>query len=332
MKKDVAYYRLINNSLNRTAQQAELTAMKNAFKYDFDSNVSCKEVLLNGKSTKVIYYVDTDNVIGGKSYKVMMKPDEHLKVGDILSFDDCTWFVTEIMMDKMLTITGVLAKSVHTLKFCKSGEIKELPCAVTVGTRNYINASDNDYLKYSSSKFTVYCPDLGYLNRVEDIGKRFIINGLCYNVESLENLTQRDTDGGLIVIELNDDKPEPDDNFELGIANYYSQTQNTNRKSVSAGNDIINIVPSVATIYLGESLSLTCSTNDSKAGNINVTLLNMDGSKCTYARLISNGNSQYTISVGTNGRYVGKQFILKAVLEKNNEIKSERIFTIKSLI
>ncbi len=332
MKKDISYYRLINNSLNRTVQETEITAMKNAFKYDFDSNVSCKEVLLNGKSTKVIYYVDTNNVIGGKSYKVMTKPNEHLKVGDILSFDDCTWFVTEIMTNKMLTITGVLAKSVHTLRFYKSGEIKELPCAVTVGTRNYINASDNDYLRYSSSKFTVYCPDLGYLNRVKDIGRRFIINGLCYNVESLENLTQRDIDGGLIVIELNDDKPEPDDNFELGIANYYSQTQNTSQKSISGDDSIINIMPSVSTIYLGESLNLTCSTNDSKVGNISVTLFNLDGSKCTYASLFSNGDNQYTISAGTNGRHVGKQFILKAVLEENKEIKSERIFTIKSLI
>lgn len=332
MEKDISYYRIINNSLSRTVQQAEITAMKNSFKYDFNSNVSCKEVLLNGESTKVIYYVDTNNVIGGKSYKVMMKPDELLKVGDILSFDDCTWFVTEIMTNKMLTLTGVLAKSVHTLRFCKDGEIRELPCAVTVGTKNYINSSDNDYLRYSSSKFTVYCPDLGYLSRIEDIGRRFVINGLCYNIESLENLTQKDTDGGLIVIELNDDKIEPDDNFELGIANYYSQIQSNNQESNNESNDIIKIMPSVTTICLGESLNLTCSTNNSTLGNINVTLLNLDGSKCTYASITSNGNNQYTIYTSTDGRYVGKQFILKAVLKEDEEIKSERIFTIKSLI
>lgn len=334
IEKNLSYYRTINNTNNKTVQQAEIGYMKADFKYDFDSNISCKDVLINGYPHKVIYYVDIDNVVGGKSYKIKMKPDEKLYVGDILTIDEETWFVTEIMKDKMLTITGVLTKSVFTLKFYKNGIYREIPCAITVGTKNYINSHINKFIRYSTSKFTVYCPDLGYLTRLEDMGRRFIINGLCYNIESIENLTERDTSGGLIVLELNDDKVSPYDNFELGIADYYKNNSSLNdtvsSDETSDPDIIIKIFPNDTDIPLGQSLTLNCSATGYQ-GNINCEIINIDELD-NSVKLISVNKNIYSIEVGTKGKLVGKKIIFRASLNENKHIFTDRVITIKSLV
>ncbi len=333
IEKNLSYYRTINNTNNKTVQQAEIAAMKADFKYDFDSNISCKDVLINGHPHKVIYYIDTDNVLGGKSYKIKMKPDEKLYVGDILTIDEETWFVTEIMKDKMLTITGTLAKSVFTLKFYKNSIYRELPCAITVGTRNYINSHLNKFIRYSISKFTVYCPDLGYLTRAEDMGRRFIINGLCYNIESIENLTKKDAIGGLIVLELNDDKICPYDNFELGIADYYKNIDANNIANKDKPSDpdiVIKISPNNSEIPLGQSLTLKCSAVGYQ-GDINCEILNtyeLDNS----VKLISVNKNIYTLEVGAKGKLVGEKIIFRASLSENKRVFTDRIITIKSLV
>ena len=334
IEKNLSYYRTINNTNNKTVQQAEIDYMKSDFKYDFDSNISCKDVLINGYPHKVIYYVDVDNVVGGKSYKIKIKPGEKLYVGDILKIDEETWFVTEIMKDKMLTITGTLTKSVFTLKFYKNDIYREIPCAIVVGTKNYINSHLNKFIRYSTSKFTVYCPDLGYLTRLEDMGRRFIINGLCYNIESIENLTERDTIGGLIVLELNDDKVSPYDNFELGIADYYknkSVDDDTDSTDKTSDPDIIiKICPNDTCIPLGQSLTLNCSAVGYE-GNINCEILNIEELDSSV-KLIPVNKNIYSITVGTKGKLVGKKIIFRASLNENKNIFTERVITITRLV
>ena len=101
--KDINYYRAISNSYDCTIQEAERYDAQNALLYDFDSNPSCKTVLLNGVETKVIVYIETDIVTGGKSYKVRGKPNQELKIGDILTIDNEIWFVSKVDIEKNIS-------------------------------------------------------------------------------------------------------------------------------------------------------------------------------------------------------------------------------------
>ena len=222
--KDINYYRTISNSLNCSPQQSELYEVQNALLGDFDTNPSCKTVLLNNISTQVILWIDTDIVTGGKSYKIRCKPNQILKIGDILNIDNEIWFVTKVDIDKLVSYAGTLAKATCILKFFKNGIYRELPCYINIGTRNYINERDNDYLRLPKSLYTAYCPDLDYLDK-EDVNIRFVIRGYVYRAVGIDNLTVLDNEvrDGLIIIKLQDDSVMDDDNIELGIANYWSQ-------------------------------------------------------------------------------------------------------------
>ena len=124
--KDINYYRTISNSLNCTQQQSEIYEAKNALLYDFDSNPSCKTILLNDVRTNVLVWVDTDIITGGKSYKVRCKPNQILKIGDILNIDNEIWFVTKVDYDKLISYSGTLAKATCILKFYKNEVYREL--------------------------------------------------------------------------------------------------------------------------------------------------------------------------------------------------------------
>ena len=223
--KDINYYRTISNTLNSTSQQSEVYETQNALLYDFDSNPSCKTVLLNEVETNVIAWIDTDIITGGKSYKIRCKPNQILNIGDILNIDDEIWFVTKVDYDKTISYSGTLAKATCILKFFKEGVYRELPCYITVGTRNYINERDNDFLRLPKSLYTAYCPDLGYLDK-QDVNMRFVIRDYVYRAVGIDNLTVLDNEvrDGLIIMKLQDDAIlDDDDNMELGIANYWSK-------------------------------------------------------------------------------------------------------------
>ena len=178
---------------------------------------------MNNLKTTVLVWVDTDIITGGKSYKVRCKPNQVLKIGDILKMDDDVYFVTKVDMDTLVSYAGTLAKATCILKFYKNGVYRELPCFINIGTRNYINERDNDFVRLPKSLYTAYCPDLGYLDK-EDVNIRFFIRDYIYRAVGIDNLTvlEDEVRDGLIIIKLQDDAVCADDNMELGIANYWS--------------------------------------------------------------------------------------------------------------
>jgi hypothetical protein len=342
LDKNINYYRAISNSYNCTIQETEQYEAQNALLYDFDNNPSCKDVLLNGEPTKVLIYIETNIITGGQSYKVVRKPNEVLNIGDILVIDDETWFVTKVDPEKLITYKGSLAKAVCTLKFYKDGILRELPCYINVGTRNYINEKDNDILRLPTSLYTAYCPDLGYLNKY-DAGIRFVIKDYVYRAIGIDNLTVLDGEmrDGLIIIKLKDDAMSHDDNMELGIANYWSnQIEQTIIKDETVINNNYKIKINIDKdfIYLGETLPILYDVTDLNDNIIDdvqcdISVSDEQNNPIDYIEIVSINNIP-CLKATTKGIYVDTNFKLSIRLQdnNNNSVVTTRYFNIRNII
>lgn len=340
--KDINYYRTINNSKNQSATEAQITNFQMAFEYDFDSNISCKNALRNGDSIKVIVYHGANDTTGGEFIRIKVKPKQELKIGDVIVIDNTTWFVTFIEFDRIMTLTGHLVKSVFSLKWLKNGAVQELPCAVTVGNRNYIDAFRTKTLRYSDSRYTLYCPDLNLLDRNTDMSRRFIINGMCYYIESIENLTTQDYQGGLVVIELNDDRPQAGDNFKLGIANYYDvQAEADEEEGKDVINEtevgatyVINITPEKDTVPVGGKLNFTCTVEPPQTIEYEAMLTDDYGTENvkTYAELTQSSGNIFSIKIVNKGSAVGNEFTFKVQDKNDHSVYTTRTIRVVPLV
>lgn len=342
--KDINYYRTISNSLNSTLQQAELYEVQNALLYDFDSNPSCKTVLLNEVETNVIAWIDTDIITGGKSYKIRCKPNQVLKIGDILNIDDEIWFVTKVDYDKTISYSGTLAKATCVLKFYKNGIYRELPCYITVGTRNYINERDNDFLRLPKSLYTAYCPDLDYLDK-EDVNIRFVIRDYVYRAVGIDNLTVLDNEvrDGLIIMKLQDDSICDDDNMELGIANYWSKKPKDDGVMFARRRINVPTVQYTASLdydknyfFCGEQRKITSVIRNSNGNDISTDRLfyvsDENGNPIDYVQVVAQDDISITLKVSANGKYIGKKIKLRIIYPQLSNMVFEKIFTINSII
>ena len=342
--KDINYYRAISNSLNCTQQQSDLYEAQNALLYDFDSNPSRKTILLNDEEINVILYIDTDIITGGKSYKVRCKPNQNLKIGDILNIDGEIWFVTKVDIDKWISYSGTLAKATCILKFYKNEVYRELPCYINIGTRNYINERDNDYIRVPASLYTAYCPDLGYLEK-QDVNMRFVIKDYVYRAIGIDNLTVLDNEvrDGLIIMKLQDDSICDDDNMELGIANYWSKKpQNDDialfrmRKTEPVAQYVASIDYDKNSFLCGEQRTVTGIIKNSSGKEITTNRLfyisDENDKPIDYVEILSQNDMSITLKVSANGKYIGKKIKLKIVYPQLNNTVFEKIFTINSII
>lgn len=343
--KDINYYRAINNTLNCTIQQSELYEAQNALMYDFDTNPSCKTVLLNEKEIQAIFWIDTDIVTGGKSYKVRCKPNQILKIGDIFNIDNEIWFITKVDYDKFISCAGTLAKATCILKFFKNGVYRELPCYINVGTRNYINERDNEFIRLPKSLYTGYCPDLGYLDK-QDANKRFVIRDFVYRAVGVDNLTVLDNEvrDGLIIIKFQDDAISDDDNMELGIANYWSEKpDNFNIIQQSRSRikqQVVMYQPSIDYnedyFLCGDNIKITSIVKNINGDNITTDrefyITDENNKEIKYAKIVEKDDVSITIKIDNDGKHIGKKVKLKIVYPQLNNVIFEKIFIINSIV
>ena len=342
--KGINYYRTISNSLDFTSQQADLFEAQNALLYDFDTNPSCKIVLLNDIKTSVILWTDVDIVTGGKSYKLRCKPNQVLKIGDVLNIDGEVWFVTKVDIDKSISYSGTLAKATCILKFYKNGIYRELPCYITVGTRNYINERDNDYLRLPKSLYTAYCPDLNYLDK-QDVNMRFCIRGYVYRAVGIDNLTVLDNEvrDGLIIMKLQDDSVCDDDNIELGIANYWSNNahktkeENFEHSDNETTDEYITFIDFNKDYFVcGEQIVIESHLKNQNGDEITAdkifSVTDENGNATQYAKIVSQNNNSVTIKIDNGAKCYGKKVKLRIDFPQFTTVSFEKIFKIQSIL
>lgn len=338
MIKDINYYKMISNSFDCTPQQSDLYETQNALLYDFDTNPSCKTVLLNDIETQVLVWVDTDIITGGQSYKIRCKPNQTLKIGDILNIDNEIWFVTKVDYDKLISYAGTLAKATCILKFYKNGIYRELPCYINIGTRNYINERDNDFIRLPKSLYTAYCPDLGYLDK-QDANIRFFIRNYIYRAIGIDNLTVLDNEvrDGLIIMKLQDDAICDDDNMELGIANYWSNQKKDSNYHIDGDTSYNISIDFTKDFFLcGEQSVITSIVQDDEGNDIVTDRLfyitDENENSIDYAKIINQDATSITLKISNSGKCLDKKIKLRIIFPQLNDTVFEKIFTIHSII
>jgi len=172
-----------------------------------------KDAVIDGVSERVVSQNHTNPLNQSKyDLKIHCDMSSLVHTGSIIEMENKTWLVTSNVFDTQAYKTVSVVKSNNTLTFYSSQILYTLPCifsdiSIDMEESKFMNLPIGHYLIYISS---------GYITK-SDLNLRFILNDSAYKIEGISNATN-----GLVKIELVDDEITPDDNLELGIANYYS--------------------------------------------------------------------------------------------------------------
>lgn len=112
----------------------------------------------------------------------------------------------------------------------KDGNIVSYPCNFNDGRTRMTESFEKSVLIDDASTYECYVQDNEHTRMIctsdeKTFGQvsRFIIKGRAYKVTSVDDLTMN----GLITVRLKIDKVTPNDNLELGIADYYNNVEDT---------------------------------------------------------------------------------------------------------
>lgn len=100
------------------------------------------------------------------------------------------------------------------------GEVVKMPLYFEDNRTRIDKESDSEYIRIKGSSYLITLQDNSITQKLTHKVNRVIIKDKAYRVTGFEDLR-----GGLIDIGLEVDQITPDDNVELGIANYYSQME-----------------------------------------------------------------------------------------------------------
>lgn len=80
--------------------------------------------------------------------------------------------------------------------------------------------TENEFIKLKNSSYLIMIQQNEFTNRLRNKVNRIMINGEVYKITGYDPFTE-----GILALGLELDQLSPDDNVELGIANYYSQME-----------------------------------------------------------------------------------------------------------
>lgn len=80
--------------------------------------------------------------------------------------------------------------------------------------------TENEFIKLKNSSYLIMVQQNEFTNRLRSKINRIMINGEVYKITGYDPFTE-----GILALGLELDQLSPDDNVELGIANYYSQME-----------------------------------------------------------------------------------------------------------
>lgn len=268
-------------NINGTSiRDRQINSMKSSITNDFQYSPSYRSAYFNSSQTATnIQVIDT---IKANIKTIVMMPEEHINVGDILVFDGFKWLCTEVDKADPVNEYGIVNQINNTLKFYNqnyiSSQLFEIPCIFTDGS---IDMQEGRFMSLSSGHYQVIIPS-GTITK-SDLSLRFILNDAPYKIEGISNATN-----GLVKIELVDDVFNESDNRELGVADW-AKYQHVYTISILNGNSIsLNQDQPI-------QLNVECRNNDIIVENPQITY----SSSNTNIAIISNTGLISYVATGT---------------------------------
>lgn len=210
--------------------------------------------------------------------KIFVRPDTNVEVGDYIVYPDITYLVLEVE-NNLISPRATSTKCNHLLKWMYKGELYECPAIVSNNTK-YTEGIKTEVsgITEQSAMFNIQVPDM-LKTKMLDSDQRFIINNMAWKV----TLPDRTNEGLLILTLGKSSKNNETDNFELGIADYYTVKHNYNTTcdnliSIKKGNNY-NLIysftdnnqPIDSNLITIENTSNLISINKSTDGKITIT-------------------------------------------------------------
>jgi hypothetical protein len=266
-----------------------------------------KDALVDGVSERIVAQNHT-NPLNQVKYDKKLSFDitSNVHTGSLIEFDDKKWLVTSMIFDKQAYKVASVQECNNTLRFYnKTGILFTVPC---IFTDISIDLSEGRLMNLPIGHYNVIIPS-GYIDKnTENLNRRYILNGCAYKTEGISNATN-----GLTKIELVDDAISPNDNVEIGCADYYNNLPVYSIQILNGADIIIDGTQS-STLQL----NIQCKLNDIIVENPVVTYTSSSTDCCTVSSsglitIIGTGTSTITATYGTSSDTINVVVILSDV-------------------
>ena len=234
--------RMKNSGLRRN--EREINRLKNKIvRYRYDSP-SLKKVQLNGKNKEMFIDSTSDYDV----YTIKSIPNDIFYAGDILTWEDYKWLITESVVENNIYTKGKINKCTYELKWIDDGKIKKQPCVIKSGTSE---TEQGLFIVVGIDKVICLLSFNEYTTKIKKGMRFFIDNDLKsptpYKVVGVENVANVGNGHGYITLTLDEDVLLKEDNIELLICNYYDKKQ----EEVNKNGKYAKITKSIDGIILG---------------------------------------------------------------------------------
>lgn len=266
----------------------------------FKDSPSYRQAILNGDESKLIdlRLINSDKL---NIKRASLKPDEILKDGDMLYFDDKHWLVLDCE-ENLTSPQAEIRECNKTLNYL--GLDRPIPCCGENALFYTLGQLDNDRFSHPDGKVNIYVQASDKTRFIYE-GMRFIFNGLdCFTVTFVDRTTRE----GWFEITMKQTATLPEDDFENNIAYNPALIEKYNKENLNIKGASIIEFNSKATYEVNSSDSFKFTLNNNDLAVIE----DVDKNQCT---ILTNNISEYVI--------------LKAVNTSNPSLQAEKYIFIR---
>jgi hypothetical protein len=173
-----------------------------AIKNNFMKSPSYFEVKINNGIDLVgVHIIDdatTTNQTNHNSKNIVMQPNDNLKVGDLIDYQNNKWLCVACEMFNDIYYKGKILKAEHTLTVNKNSDLYEVPACVESSVQLYrMNQSENKYFSELSDNIVLRVPNNDITN-VLDIDNVYQLGRFKYKIVNLSDIIEP----GILVIKM----------------------------------------------------------------------------------------------------------------------------------
>lgn len=184
MPLDIELYSRRLEAYNIAGKEGQIDSIKGQIINDFQRNPSYFDVLINGIE-KGVHIISGSN----KQYKLLCKPDENIKTGDYITWNDKMFLCTSIDEDNSVQSKGVIQKANFSLKWISSSD--------NLITKPAITSAQTLYTTGVKDEKVIQIPDgmqgiqLSYDEDTKNLKRKdsFVFNGAKYQITFLDKTT-----------------------------------------------------------------------------------------------------------------------------------------------
>lgn len=231
MIHDIAYYKKIQNALDSTSQKQ--TALRNSItriNRDFNKTINWETAIVSEQNMELLITPGSN----ATNKKIKTRPQEHIYLGQIVSWANTYWLITELDFDQQICCIGEMEQCNTILRW--QDEERNICSAYAVAedaTKYGEGIQDTVFMQTPYFVLKLKVPINQDTSKIVR-DKRFLLGKFgsageltSYVVTRVNRITgtydleNQNLEHGYIEVTLSEDQLRPDvDNIDLGIADY----------------------------------------------------------------------------------------------------------------